>query len=246
MRLLVASDLHVEFHADRGRSMVDSLADADVFVCAGDLSTSRGIWDALLLVLRKYKHVVFVFGNHEFYGSNIQAVRQKIARLQARLEGMPGKYGQLHVLDNSTCEIEGQRFVGTTLWVRHTPDIEALHGRLTDFFRIGNAHVRVYEENEVALRFLESTVGPQDIVITHHLPASPSVDPIYEDSDINCFFLCDVEDLIRDRQPSLWVHGHTHQSISYTIGNTKVVCNPFGYAAEEENPQFDSQLVIEV
>jgi hypothetical protein len=154
--------------------------------------------------------------------------------------------GRLHVLDNSTCEIQGRRFVGTTLWMRHFPGIELLHESLNDFYMIEHAERRVYEENARALTFLRRTVGPDDIVITHHLPSLRSVHPAYADSSLNCFFVCDVEDLILNRRPRLWAHGHTHRSVRYKIGATTVICNPFGYAAREENPQFDFGLTLEI
>ena len=52
--------------------------------------------------------------------------------------------------------------------------------------------------------------------------------------------------------PTLWIHGHIHKNQDYTIGGTRVVCNPRGYPmsfhpnAPRENPDFDPQLVIEV
>jgi len=246
MRALVASDLHFEFHRDGGRALLASLADADVCVCAGDLSSSRGLWDALVLLLGKYEHVVFVLGNHEFYNSTISAVREKVEALRARLPRMGPEMGQLHLLDNSACEIEGRRFVGTTLWFRDAPGNAGAARYLTDFHVIGNASQRIYEENERALAFLEQTVTSDDIVVTHHLPAEMSVHPRWKGDVLNAFFLCDVEPLIRERQPKMWVHGHTHDSCDYTIGTTQVVCNPFGYAAHEENAAFNPGLVVEL
>jgi Icc-related predicted phosphoesterase len=246
MRALVVSDLHFEFHRDGGREMVESLADADVCLCVGDLSNAAGIWDALLLLLVKYAHVVFVFGNHEFYGSNIPAVKKKVERLRRKLPTLHGKLGQLHVLDNSTCEIEGRRFVGTTMWFRDQPGNALVARHLNDFHVIGNASRRIYEENEKALAFLDETVMSTDVVLTHHLPAEMSVHPKWKGNDLNPFFLCDVEPLIRDRQPKLWVHGHTHDSCDYAIGTTQVVCNPFGYAGQDINPAFRDDLILEL
>ena len=44
----------------------------------------------------------------------------------------------------------------------------------------------------------------------------------------------------------LWVHGHTHDSADYTIGATRVLCNPRGYSGVELNPRFDPNLLVEV
>jgi Icc-related predicted phosphoesterase len=246
MKALLVSDLHFEFHRDGGLSFVESLPEADVLLCPGDLSNARGIWDALLLLLEKYPHVIYTYGNHEFYGSDIPRVKAKVEKLVKRLPTMGDKYGKLHVLDNSTCEIEGRRFVGTPLWFRKLPDSPQYERQLNDFYQIGNAHERIYEENEKAIAFLEETVTGDDIVLTHHLPALESVHPKYEGSPLNRFFLCDVSYLINERQPKLWVHGHTHDSCDYTLGKTQVLCNPFGYVAHEENRAFNPELIVEI
>jgi Icc-related predicted phosphoesterase len=244
MRLLIVSDLHFEFHRDRGKSCLASLRDADVLVCAGDLSDAQNLWDSLLLLLSKYKHVVFVFGNHEFYGSNIPAVREKVKKLQDRLPKLSG-LGSLHVLDNSACEIERRRFIGSTLWFTKSPLTHLNESRINDFYQIGNPH-RIYDENERALTFLKEEVTSSDIVVTHHLPSHRSVHPRYVGSPLNPFFVCDIEELIAERQPKIWIHGHTHSSCDYVIGTTQVLCNPLGYVGHDINPAFLDGLILDV
>ena len=46
--------------------------------------------------------------------------------------------------------------------------------------------------------------------------------------------------------PALWIHGHMHQSYDYTEYDTRVICNPRGYAPSEPNPDFDQTLIVEV
>jgi hypothetical protein len=49
---------------------------------------------------------------------------------------------------------------------------------------------------------------------------------------------------------SLWIHGHTHTAFDYTVGNTRVVCNPRGYVhrrtGELENPLFTWDRIVEI
>ena len=82
--------------------------------------------------------------------------------------------------------------------------------------------------------------------MTHHLPSQQCVAPQHKDSPLNPFFVCDMEDLILERQPSLWLFGHTHSSVDIQIGKTRLLCNPFGYADYEANPLFSNRLIIEV
>jgi Icc-related predicted phosphoesterase len=240
VKIAVASDLHFEFHRDGGYTLSQELAEADVLVCAGDLSSSRGIGGALQLLCSRYPHVVFVAGNHEPYGSSISQIREVLRRAEQHSNG------RLHVLDNSVCEIGGQRFVGTTMWTRRTPGIQKRQRMLSDFELIKDADPLVYEENEQAIAFLEREVSLSDVVVTHHLPVEASIHQQYKGSPLNCFFLCDMEPLILERQPRLWIHGHTHTSVDVKIGATRILCNPFGYAAHEENPSFDSRLIVEI
>lgn len=247
-RFAVASDLHLGFHADGGRTIMSELPDTELIVIAGDLCSAREIWPSLLMMLTKYQHVIFVLGNHEFYGSSFHVVRRSINKLRQRLPKLRKRgatLGELHLLDNSTVEIGGQRFVGTSLWFRHEPAIELKHHFLNDFQSIEGAGRRIYVENQLSLDFLEATVKPTDVVVTHHLPHAGSIHPKWEGSKYNCFFLCEMEPFICQRKPKLWIHGHTHHSFDYNVHDTRIVCNPFGYVAYGENPDFDSNLTIE-
>ena len=62
--------------------------------------------------------------------------------------------------------------------------------------------------------------------------------------DFNGAYASNLEGVVEDGRPALWVHGHTHDSCDYTLGDTGVVCNPRGY--DDENTAFDRQLVVEV
>jgi Icc-related predicted phosphoesterase len=47
-------------------------------------------------------------------------------------------------------------------------------------------------------------------------------------------------------RPRLWLHGHSHASVHIEIGETMVLCNPFGYAVEELNSEFLDRLVVDL
>ena len=85
-----------------------------------------------------------------------------------------------------------------------------------------------------------------DVVVTHHLPTQLSVHPEYKGSPLNPFFVCEMDPLIFEKRPKLWVHGHTHKSVSKMVGRTRIVCNPFGYARHEENPEFSGVFTVEI
>jgi len=72
-----------------------------------------------------------------------------------------------------------------------------------------------------------------------------SITPRYRNSSPNCFFVCpEAEDILRKQSPRLWVHGHTHDSVDYHLGATRVLCNPLGYAGVEVNPLFQTETLV--
>lgn len=241
MRIQILSDLHFEFHPDGGAAFTEKCycADVDVLVLAGDICLSAELPCVLADFCVRYAHVVYVAGNHEPYGSSIETVRGDLARAASSCVN-------LHVLDNSVATIGGQRFVGTTLWFPDSPYNDLYAHALNDFQRIVGLHDQVYAENSRAVQFLRENVQRGDVVITHHLPSERSVPLRFRGDPMNRFFVCPLDDLVRDRAPAAWIHGHTHDTCNYLLHETHVVCNPFGYTGYETNPRFLTDFVIEV
>ncbi len=241
MRVRVLSDLHTEFHGDAGRCFVERLRReaADVLVLAGDIATASGLYDTLAIFADRFEHVVFVPGNHEWYGGDRELMLKTKQRLAQRAPN-------LHWLEESTVELAGQRFLGTTLWFPDSDDARALQSSISDFHLIRDPQEWIWTAFERSRSFLTETLRPNDVVVTHHLPSFRSVARRFADSPLNCYFVGDVEPLIRSRAPRLWVHGHTHESCDYDIGATRVLCNPFGYVRAELNPHFQEELIVEL
>ena len=241
MRIQLLSDLHFEFQRDNGRTLAQAChaRDVDVLVLAGDIAVADGIAHALELFSELYPHVVYVHGNHEFYGSTRDEVARITREACARL-------GNVHWLDCNVVEIAGQRFVGTPLWFPASEAATRYQAHLSDFALIRDYGRWVYAEHQRARHFLGTELRPGDVTVTHHLPSQASVLDEYRDSPLNCYFVADMEDLIRERKPALWMHGHTHGSVDVMVGETRVLCNPFGYARRGENAGFQEKLMIEL
>ncbi len=241
MKLQILSDLHMEFFAPEARkSFWESLqTDADVVLLAGDMATAPELGETLWWFCANYPEVIYVCGNHEFYRSSLGRVRGALAAVSERLEN-------LHVLDNDAVTIGGQRFLGTTLWF---PDGEAnatYSVMLNDFHMIKGFGEQVYPEAERADAFLRAELQRGDVVVTHHLPSRRSVHAMHGDSPLTCFFVHPQDALVEERRPALWVHGHAHNSCDYHLGDTRVVCNPYGYLDNEENQGFVERLMVDV
>jgi Icc-related predicted phosphoesterase len=243
--LQLFSDLHLEFLlTEQARRLLEARfprADgASAIILAGDIGVPTGrrrrsFELALEFFSSRYPSVLFVPGNHEFYGTRAADGLEKIRKIVRR-------HPKVTLLEPGVVARWGdRRVVGATLWFRESPGHPRLAGMLSDFSAITEFVPWVYEQNRAHAAWLDETVREGDVVVTHHLPAPGSVAPQYVGDPLNTFFLCDLTPLIEERRPWLWVHGHTHTSRQYKVGATTVLANPLGYPGEE-NPAFDAGL----
>ena len=243
MKILPISDLHLEFHADYGETILKELdASADLLIIAGDLST-LGFYveanihniDPIGFLCKKYKEVIFVTGNHDYWYSSPKDAFDFYSSFTNP---------NFHLLENNIKEIDGQRFLGATLWFANPP-ILARKDLMNDFKAIENFEPWVYEQGAKTIKFLEDNLKEDDIVVTHHMPTKKSTVKAYKNHPLNCFFIHDVEHLILERKPTMWIHGHTHFDFDYYIGDTRIICNPLGYITHE-NTNFKTNMIISV
>jgi Icc-related predicted phosphoesterase len=253
MKLWVLSDLHLEF----GDLFEPAVPDADVCIVAGDVM--QGCGNSIRWLDRMVAPaipVVFIAGNHEFYGHSVFEGLEW-ARVHAR------ECPDVHFLENDVVLLGGVRFIGCTLWTDFALDGDVawaaanFEGRVNDARAIawrmlpareGFGATRVLEMHGRSRDFLrrslqESFDGPT-VVVTHHAPHSGSVHPKYKGSSLNPSFAVDMSEMMEIYRPEMWVHGHVHDSFDYRVRDTRVICNPKGYGSE--NPVFDPSLVVEV
>lgn len=254
VKLHILSDLHL------GVCDMDlPLTDADAVILAGDIARPQA---AVEWALGFEKPVIYVPGNHEFYGSNLTATVRELRRLAAGTA--------VRILDNQALEWEGVRFLGSTLW---TDFLAAGHGARQanaiaqaaafnrDFSRIRmgsapsdplltpQASAALFDANA---RWLDGQLARSfsglTVVITHHAPSLQSIHPRFAGSPLNASFVSDAEWLLNGQRACLWVHGHTHDSFDYAVNGTRVLCNPRGYAKNgaNENASFDPYLTVDI
>ena len=101
----------------------------------------------------------------------------------------------------------------------------------------------VFKQNKKNIKFLEENVQKNDFMITHHLPSLKCVHSNWEKDPSNCYFVCPVDEIIHNNQPSYCLHGHSHEPCNIQIGNTICMRNPRGYPHEGVN--FDPDFIID-
>ncbi|MBA2708691.1 MAG: metallophosphoesterase [Gemmatimonadaceae bacterium] len=245
IKLQLLSDLHLNMRSAADKfAFIESLdpTGVDVLVLAGDIFGCRQTGAVLDYVQRfaaKYPQVVFVPGNHEYYGTTWAPVQEMLLEAASC-------YRNFHPLFNSAVVVKSHKIFGGTMWVPR-PDAATRLRRydVNDFNQIADFEPRVYDEHTKFLCAFKHQVSPGDIVVTHHLPSSKSIDPRYATSKLNAYFNAGVDKLIEEHKPALWMHGHTHSACDYKHTYTRVVCNPLGYP-HEGVVGFTTQKIIEV
>lgn len=253
-KLQILSDLHLSV-----APLPPPHTEADVVVLAGDIDRPEA---AVAWACSLQKPVVYVPGNHEFYGSSLP---QTLARLKALTQGTC-----VHVLDNEALQLCGVRFLGSTLWTdfalagegaARTAALAQSVQFNRDFSRIrlhaGDDAPCLTPQDCAALfarnaawlqaQLAQDFAGPT-VVVTHHAPALPSIAAQFAGSPLNANFASDAAWLVQGKRAQLWVHGHMHHRCDYAIDGTRVLCNPRGYARQgvSENPDFDPGYTVQL
>lgn len=96
--------------------------------------------------------------------------------------------------------------------------------RAIDAYNIHKSNLKFIED------IIQNNLSKTCVVITHHAPTHLSVSPAYQNNMANPAYHSNLSEFIFKNSPKLWIHGHMHDSCEYNVGDTKVICNPKGYA----------------
>lgn len=206
MKIGIFSDLHLEFEP----WIYDFRDDVDLYINAGDTHP----YPIVRTYLPSQIKVPYfeILGNHDFYGSEFPT------------SGETHQYKKV-----------GEKIIaGATLWTAANPvQFMDYKDSMMDYTKIKG--VTEYTYNLVHMTDLQYIMMTKpDIIVTHHSPSMQSCSSKFKESNLNVFFHNQLDELIEDLQPELWIHGHTHDDMDYMIGKTRVICNPRGYPGENQ------------
>lgn len=258
MRLQILSDLHLESETFTAAPAPE----AEVLVLAGDID--RG-WSGLSQFAGWPVPVLFVAGNHEFDGRDIDQATQD---LRAHCDSLGIRLLQRDSLVLKDDQGRHVRFCGTVRWcdfnlfgaagLAKAQRAGAYFQRVMGSTRFG----RPFDAEAVRALGLEcrawldsvlteSPAGRWDktVTITHFAPSLRSADPRYGPQPTTASF-CNADDDLVVRS-DLWIHGHLHCRHDYRVPRagqqaSRVVCRARGLERKGETENYDPMHLIEV
>ena len=257
------SDLHLEFYdrkrygiADQPMFFPEELPydEETVLLLAGDIHLGTNAQPWIEILCKRYKAVVYILGNHEFYKHEFHKVKKQWKELD-----MPDNF---YFLDDDVTYIDDVRIIGGTMWTRVTDPVARWRGQhgMSDYAVIkineprgiwrklnvadtdrANAKTTFFIKEELRKPWKGKT-----IVMTHHLPHPLCVAKRFKGHALNAFYLHDCDDIIADNDIDVWCHGHTHNNVDVTVHGTRILCNPRGYHGVELNQDYLEDLIFEL
>lgn len=252
MRIHLQSDAHLEL----GVPNVSTVA-SDVCVLAGDIGAMSTINQqaALEQFFEERKslaeHVIWVLGNHEFYGMQYEDALAEAHRIAKRCG--------VHLLDEAigtdNLEIDGVKFWGSTLWSDLRGNDCFVNKRVADnindfhVIRHGVRNFSTHKMIEINRRTRDKINWDADVIITHFAPVLFS-NPRFPTDEISYYFYnSGLDNQILDSSVKLWLFGHTHHSLVEDLNGTIVASNQHGYRRSPgwfEDTGYQSNFILEV
>lgn len=259
MRLLILSDLHHELWKSYAPRIDPSLSRPDAVILAGDINTGTNAVEWAAQTFSGIP-VLYVHGNHEAYGRNLEDVQEEIEAAATLTENV-------HFLNCGEYRVGNVRFLGATLWTDfrlfgedgRQAAMRAAEAVMLDYKRI-SVTSKEYRKLRAAdtIQFhamhrswlthkLGEPFNGKTVIITHMAPSMRSIAERYASDPVSAAYASRLDDLAS--QADVWVHGHMHDSFDYQIGKCRVVCNPCGYMTRGggiENGRFDTNFIFEL
>ena len=251
MKYRIFSDVHLDF--DYGRTRLAGTPEvwepkplssdsATTLIIAGDIwhaDKSHFTAEWLNKLSTRFKNIVVVLGNHDYWGSAYWQREPYLLQSQVA--------SNVHVLEKQFVDIEGVRIGGCTLWTdidKENP-LKIINSRqyTNDFRYIQGMRTKHWiTEYKECLNWINTY--PVDILITHYVPSTKFCHPRYKGGAASCMFNSNTtEEVVK--LPEVWLFGHTHDSYTEEYLGTKFICNPRGY--RDENKQgFDEVSLYEI
>jgi len=247
--VLILSDLHVDaspYELPPGPSV-------DLAIVAGDVAdglTRRALPWVAEHVRPRARAVVYVPGNHDFYGTRI-GDELAMARDAAAAAGI------LLLDSGQACAVDGVRIVGATLWTDYLVGEPGGYSQAWAMRECGDRERGMRDHRRIQTRDRRGSPAPfrppaaqllhmehrgriecalaephagTTVVVTHHAPHPRSLPWGRPDEPTSAAYASDLSPILEGPDaPDLWIHGHVHRSADYCVVRTRVLSNPRGH-----------------
>ena len=200
---------------------------APTLILAGDIGDpdEPTLYRILDIVVKKYKTVIYVPGNHEFYLREPNS-KKTPASVLAWFQSLESKWPNFHFLYRKTMVLDDVRIIGATCWTTSPKETEWAH--------------MISEEGRKDREFIEQVLSRSKepcLVVTHYPPTLKVLTSDYSDKISQYDYAQSLEYMFRYPLHT-WIFGHVHQvhnvEIPYSsslagAGTIRLLCNPFGY-----------------
>lgn len=243
-------DLLIPHHPDDASS---------VLIMAGDISSSINMIEKTIEHIHdRFLGIVYVAGNHEYYGHVRQDQEYAVKRRLA-----PFKNVTYVGLDVALIELDNVSLVAGTLWGDGGITVQE-NLRVQQFLRCFKLIKNTVETDEAPYSTdlpytvsmmhddnLDARAGFKNaleysaadrpdipvVMVSHYIPFRSICHPRFG-GQIDGGFASDCHEVVSNVTPSGWIFGHTHDTYHEVVGGIPMYCNPSGYRHEKLSGKF--------
>lgn len=247
MKIQLCSDLHLDINKYSFDDVITP--SADILILAGDIAEQNDdVYERFISHCNdRFKTVLVISGNHEYYNSNIKETDECI-------EFLTKQYKNVHYLNNKTyVDSENNLYIGTTLW----SNIPQEHGsfikksindyhHIEDFTTLKSS--TLFWDN---VFFIEKTLSQSDkynkiVMISHHSPLLRETSHIqFRDLKTIYAFGNNLNHLMK--RCDYWFYGHTHYNTNIKYDRCNIISNQLGYVhTDRVGIPYDKAFTIDI
>lgn len=214
-----------------------------MLILAGDIGDpdESALYTALNIARTKYKHVIYVPGNHEFYNRE-PGSKKTPASVLSWFQRLDDTWDNFHFFYRRNEVMDGVRILGATGWSTSPKDTDWAH--------------TISEEGKKDIEFLQQGVShsKEPVLVVTHYPSTLRVLQEKFKYKITQYDYAQDLEYIYNYPIHTWIFGHVHQSHDFKVpysssmcgsGHVRILCNPYGYPSDGVNSPSPKSFFID-